>query len=345
MKFGTLLLNNKIYDLDYMKKSELEELLKNNYQYKNNEYMKAKQLCEQNNSNEISSFDENISNEFKTFLDNSSIYVKSEAIIQRALVDKLSYNIIKEKLNNKRNAISASIKKINPKYNSVSNKKGEEIQKEISSLMKRYETVLKELADFFDTKIEQLILKKLELEANLIGSIINDEYLINEEAKRKDDKENDKLLANLSNSVKNIIAKLTKKKEEKVIDVAMISKLQDKEDIEHEHEEKLQNMIEMIKQSRNNNLNKISEFEAEILSIDKEINRLNENKEKAILDAIESSSKEMIIQKNSVSVLGKIKLFFKSKLNSKKAIYEEIIIPLEKSIQNYEENDLESIKR
>ena len=345
MKFETLLLNNKIYDLDYMKQSELEELLKNNEIAKDNEYKKAKDICKQNSIDEINSLNGSVSSDFKAFLENSSIYVKSEAMIQRVLADKLSYNTIKSKINNKRNSISASIKKINPKFNSISNKKGEEVQTEVNKLLKRYETVLTELANFYDTKIEQLILKKLELQANLIGSIINDEYLITEEIKKKEEKENDKLLSSLSNSVKNIIAKLTKKKEEKQIDITMISKLQDKEDIEHEREECLSNKIEVVKNSRTNNLNKISVYEDEILSIDKEINRLNENKEKAILDAIESSSKELIIPKNSVSIFEIIKLFFKAKLNSKKLIYSDIINPLNEAISNFEENELESLKR
>lgn len=344
MKFGTLFLNNKIYDLDYMKKIELENLFESNNHEKSFELSKAKKICKREIDENLQYSIEDIPNEFKAFMDNCSNYAKSEAIIQRALVQKTSYDAIVDKVNFKRNGIRASIKNINAKFNK-SNKKYNEIQSEIDKSIKKYESILYELSDFFDTKIEQLILKKLELEAHLVGSIIKEEYLIEEENNKKDAKENDKLLLALSNSVKNFMNKLTKKKEQKEIDVTLISKLQDKEDLEEEQKDRLNNLVENTINLRKENLEKISNLEKEILSIEKEIKRLNENKEKAIIEAMESSSKDLVLKKSKGNLVEKIRVFFKSRINPAYVIYENIINPMNEYINSYEENVLENIKK
>ena len=337
MKIGTIMLDNKIYDLDYMKKLELEELLEKNNSQKNTKFNDVKLVCKREK-------EENIPIYFKNFIDSIAIFSKSEAIIKRAIIQKTSDDCITDKLNKKRMALNISIVKINPKYDPY-NSKYLEIQNNIESIMKKYENVLRELAIFFDTKIEQLILKKLELEAELIGSIVKDEYFYEEECHKKEEKENDKLLISLSNSVKSFISKLTNKKEQKEIDVTMISKLQDKEELKKEQSDKLNLSLENTIEVKKENLEYIKVLEDEIVSVEKEINRLNSNKENSIMDAMENNCKQLIIQNNNMNFFGKIKLFFKSKLNPNKVIFENIINPMNQYIKEYEGNILENINR
>ncbi len=348
MKFGTLLLQNKVYDLDFMKKSELEDLFYQNNKDKTMEITNAKKICKREIDENLRYNVEDIPNRFKFFMDNSSIYCKSEAIIQRALIQKNSYDIISEKVNQKKNAVNESIKKINSKFNRY-NKKYEEIKDNIDKCLKKYESILYRIADFYDAKIEQLILNKLELEAHLVGSIIKDEYLIEEEIKRKDQKDNDKLLLSLSNSIKNFIKKISNKKEQnkkehKEIDVKMIIKLQDKAELEEEQKNKLNNLVENTINLRKENLEKIDEYEKEIFLIEKEIKRLNENKENSIIEAMESSSKDIEICQKNKKILGKLKIFFKEKLNPSAVIYENIINPMNEYISSLEKNYIENFK-
>jgi len=336
MKIGTIMLDNKIYDLDYMKKIELEELLEKNRNNKTNKFDDVKLVCKREK-------EENIPIYFKNFIDNISIFLKSEAIIKMAIIKKTSNDVITDKVNKKRIALNISIVKINSKYDSC-NSKYLEIQDNIESIMKNYENILKDLANFFDTKIEQLILKKLELEADLVGCLIKDEYFYEEECHKKEEKENDKLLIALSSSVKSFISKLTKKKEQKVIDVTMISKLQDKEELKKEQSDKLNLSLENTHQIKQANLDYITRLEDEIFSIEKEINRLNSNKEKTINDAMENNSKELVIQNNNKKLFSKIKLFFRSKINPNKVIFENVINPMKQYIKDYNDNVLENIK-
>lgn len=344
MKFGTLLLNNRIYDLDYMKKEELENLIDTNEENKKAEFIKAKKICKREMDENFQYVSEDIPIEFKKFLDNSGMYTKSAAIIQRALVQKVSYDAITNKVKAKRNSINASIKAINSKFNKTS-KRFEEVQKEIDNSLKKYEAILYTVADFYDTKIEQLILRKLEIEANLIGTIIKDEYLLEEADTRNNEKENDKLLLSLSNSVKSFITKLTKKKEQKEIDVTMIANLQDKSDLEAEQKDKLKSMVEKTESKRKENSQKILEFEEEILSIEKEIERLNYSKEKTIINAMESEEKSITIIKRNKNFIGRIRNFFVAKFNTANVILDKVIKPFNDCMISYEENIVEDMKK
>ena len=343
MKFGTLLLNNRIYDLDYMKKEELEALVETNLENKKAEIVKAKKICKREMDENLQYVPEDIPIELKKFLDNSGMYVKSDAIIQRALVQKSSYDVINNKIKSKRNSINASIKSINSKFNKNS-KRFDEIQTEINSSLKKYESILYEVADFYDTKIEQLILRKLEIETNLVGTIIKDEYLLEEANTRNNEKENDKLLLSLSSSVKSFISKLTKKKEQKEIDVTMISNWQDKTDLEAEQNDKLKTRIEKTENQRKENSQKILEFEEEILSIEKEIDRLNYSKEKTLVNAMESEEKSITIIKRNRNFIGKIRNFFVAKFNTANVILDKVIKPFNDCMISYEENIVEDMK-
>jgi len=74
------------------------------------------------------------------------------------------------------------------------------------------------------------------------------------------------------------------------------------------------------------------------------LNRLNSNKEKTINDAMENNSKELVIQNNNKKLFSKIKLFFRSKINPNKVIFENVINPMKQYIKDYNDNVLENIK-
>ena len=343
MKFGTIFLNNRIYDLDGMPKNELEALSKMNSENKKFEILKAKKICKREMDQQLKYLAQDIPIEFKKFLTNSESYVKSDAILTRAFIQKCSYDAIKTKAKAKRNSIMASIKNINSKFNE-NNKKYSIVENEINKSLKRYEEILFRISDFYDTKIEQLILRKLEIEANLVGTIIKDEYLHKEIDSRNNAKENDRLLLSLSNSVKSFINKLTKKKEQKEIDVTMIINWQDEADLEREQKDKLAYMVEKTENSRKENFSQITEYEEEILSIEKEIYRLSCSKEKHLIDAMESEEKRISIIKKNKNFIGRIRNFLKARFNTVNVILDKVIKPFNDSMSYYEENCIENMK-
>ena len=166
MKLGSVFINNRILDLDVINKEELEELYNTNNKDKEKEYNNAKKICQRQTSDELDLEPQNISLLFKNFLDTSTNLVKNEALLNSSIVAKNSNDTINEKVNNKIKSLEYSIKRINPKF--VNDKKYSEVQENINKSMAKYEEVLDDLADFFDTTIEQSILKKVELESHLI---------------------------------------------------------------------------------------------------------------------------------------------------------------------------------
>ena len=114
--------------------------------------------------------------------------ISIDAMVNRALTDKITSETINQKVNSQMNAITVGIKNINPKFNE--NSKNYDITKAaILDTLTNYEAALVELSEFYDGKIEQLILRKVELESHLLGSIVKDEYLIKKEEEKKIQKE------------------------------------------------------------------------------------------------------------------------------------------------------------
>ena len=112
----------------------------------------------------------------KNFYNESENRVKTDAMICLAYTDKISTETINEKVNAQMNAIKIGIKEINPKFKEGS--KNYEATKElVTETLAKYEDALIELSEFYDGKIEQLILRKVELESSLLGSLLNEEYL------------------------------------------------------------------------------------------------------------------------------------------------------------------------
>ena len=132
----------------------------------------------------------------KNIYEKTNDEITLDAMANRALAEKITSEIINQKVNSQMSAISVGIRNINPRYTEKS--KNYDITKSaILNSLTNYEAALVELSEFYDKKIEQLILRKVELEASLLGSIIRDEYLYKKENKKLDQKENRQLENNI----------------------------------------------------------------------------------------------------------------------------------------------------
>ena len=270
--------------------------------------------------------------------------IKSNAIVSMAYIDKVSADTISKKVENQLASIKYAINQINSKYNENS-KSFSSTKDEIDKTLSNYEQALKELSEFYDGKIEQLILKKVELEAGLIGSILNDKYLSNKILKKNTQKANDKTKNSLKENIKLAIERIKNRKSAKnQVDIMAVSKLIDSQDVAREIEEKNSIRIEKNIEEKKKNKEYIANTEKEISLITKEIERLNTQKEKAIYDAMESQEKSLSNNIRKPKIFNKITRFFVSKFNTAKVIQNTIINPLNIKIENFRINELANMK-
>lgn len=270
--------------------------------------------------------------------------IQMEAIVNRALTDKISTETINTKVNSKLNAISVEIKNINPKYNENS-KNYDSTKADILDALTNYETALMELSDFYDEKIEQLILKKVELDTQKLGLLMKDEILLEKTEKKVDEKEN--ITSKVSKSVKRIVEKINFKnqnKEKEYIDVSLYNKVQDIADIKQEVNQKMENRVQKAKEDSSKNSNQIQEIDKEIRNIDLEIKKVNEKKQQNLMNAMEMGDKWIAVNLKRPKAFTKIKRFFMSKFNTTKLIHKNVITPLNNLVKEFRETELANVK-
>ena len=271
--------------------------------------------------------------------------VKTNAMVSRAYIDKVSTESINNKVTSQMNSIKTGIYNINPKFKEGS-KNYEETKKLVTETLASYEQALVELGQFFDGKIEQLILRKVELEASLIGSILNDEYLREELVADTDKKDNDRVKLSVKDSIKFVLERFKIKKTEKtnIIDPMEISKLMDKQDIVCEMDEQFSSNIEKRKVAKVRNMEFSKKLEKEISLINSEIERINERKKESISKAMEVGGTEMVANIRRPRVIKRITTFFASRFNTAKVVETTIINPLITRIENFKSNELSGMK-
>ena len=271
--------------------------------------------------------------------------VKTNAMVSRAYIDKVSTETINNKVTAQMNSIKTGIYNINPKFKEGS-KNYEETKKLVTETLASYEQALVELSQFFDGKIEQLILRKVELEASLIGTILNDEYLREELVSDTDKKENDKAKISVKDSIKSVLERFRQKKTEKAnaIDPMEISKLMDKQDIVCEMDEQFSSNIEKRKDAKAKNTEFSKKVEKEISLINSEIERINERKKESISKAMEVGGTDMVTTIRRPRVIKRITTFFASRFNTAKVVETTIINPLITRIENFKSNELSGMK-
>ena len=271
--------------------------------------------------------------------------VKTNAMVSRAYIDKVSTESINNKVTSQMNSIKTGIYNINPKFKEGS-KNYEETKKLVTETLASYEQALVELGQFFDGKIEQLILRKVELEASLIGSILNDEYLREELVADTDKKDNDRVKLSVKDSIKSVLERFKIKKTEKtnIVDPMEISKLMDKQDIVCEMDEQFSSNIEKRKVAKVRNMEFSKKLEKEISLINSEIERINERKKESISKAMEVGGTEMVANIRRPRVIKRITTFFASRFNTAKVVETTIINPLITRIENFKSNELSGMK-
>ena len=266
-----------------------------------------------------------------------------DAVVNRALTEKITSETINQKVNAQMNAISVGIRNINKNYNE--NSKNYDITKAaILDSLTRYEAALVELSEFYDTKIEQLIFRKTELESHLLGTIMRNRYLYELENKRRMQKDNEKLKSKISTSFKGMIDKFSKKKQQNIADISLINKAADVADIETEIENQFDEQVERIKNERIKNKEKIQKIEKEIRAINSEIKRINDRKKENILQAMEVGDKWIATTIKKPRTFTKITRFFSSKFNTPKLINKIILDPLNQRIEDFITNELANVK-
>lgn len=287
--------------------------------------------------------EQSVAIELKKMYDESEEQITANAIISRAFADRISVDSINQKVEAQMNAISAGIHGINPKFNEGS-KSYDSVRQSIVETMANYESNLIELSRFYDTKIEQLILRKAELEAILSGVILNDEYLYQKEQQRISQKENDKVRTKISEGIKKVIERIKGKSESKQIDPRLLSSMQDNKDVEMELTQKMEQNVEKTRNDSKDNKERLEKVEKEIRLINEEIKRLNKLKKDALYNAMEVGDKSIDINVKKPRVFNRITRFFVSRFNTPKVIAQTIIEPLNQRIESFRNNELLSMK-
>ena len=280
----------------------------------------------------------------KKLYDESENKVEANAMVSRAYADRISKETIKEKVDAQMNAIKTGIKEINPKFKEGS-KNYDVIKAMVSETMSDYEQALKELSDFYDGKIEQLILRKVELEAGYVGSILNEEYLKDMIIERKNNQENDGLRHKVAENIMKVYEQIrADRHDKKEIDTRNIVRMVDERELEAEVVEELAKKVIKTESAKDDNEEFLSKTEKEISLIDSEIDRLNEQKKKAIYDAMEVGNRAISKNISKPKMFTKLTRFFVSRFNAPKIIQASIIAPLRNRIDNFVSNDLSNMK-
>lgn len=279
----------------------------------------------------------------KNFYNESENRVKTDAMICLAYTDKISTETINEKVNAQMNAIKIGIKEINPKFKEGS--KNYEATKElVTETLAKYEDALIELSEFYDGKIEQLILRKVELESSLLGSLLNEEYLRQNHEFKTKQKESDKVRKSVRDNIKSVFEKLKTRKKENNFDPRLMAQLMDGQEAEHEIDDQITKGLEKSNEDQKVNKEFIEKAEKEISLIKAEIERINERKRQSIFDAMEVGDKALVTSIKKPKVFKKITRFFVARFNTAKVVQSTIIDPLNLRIESFKVNELASMK-
>lgn len=174
MELGTVVYQNEIYNLDYMTSGEISALFN---------------LVEQSTKEE-----------------NCVLSAKLRSVY----ANRLSQEIVHQKVGNQVNSMKASILSINPKFQEKS-KNYDKVNEEMLQELEEFEKVLRRFADIFDDKMQVLIYQKLELELKLLVAM-NQENASQTEKKSffkkrktvKNKQENDKIATDIEKLKKQI---------------------------------------------------------------------------------------------------------------------------------------------
>ncbi len=339
MKLGTISYEEKIYNLEYLSSEEINDLLKKVVTNRKTDFENVKKILS-NDGEEKNN--ENKANLFQSFIKHSNENIKVEAVVERALADKITSENVNQKVKNQVNSIKYGIKKINSKF--TENSKNYDIVKEqILDCITRYEDTLRKIGDFFDGKIEQLIVRKLELQTDLIGLYSRQQYLANLKNAKNKERNSEKIKNIFTMGIKKAIDRIKERRLKEAIDVKDIIALQDKTEIEQERQDNMENYFENVENEDKNNKQLIEKVNKEIYLTTTEIQRLNDRKKNLINDAMEEEEKWLVTKIKKPKTFERITRFFSSRINTPKLIKKSILDPLNARIDEFMENELSRI--
>lgn len=280
----------------------------------------------------------------RRFFDTTTNNIEISALVNRALADKISTETISKKVNNQLNSIYVQMSRINPKFNE-SSKNYKTIKQEILDVLTDYELALTELGDHYDVQLEELILRKVELEANLVGKVFREENLKKIENDKVKFKNKDTLKSGFAEKAKKIIEQASANKQpNSLINLDDIRRLQDLSDLENEQASQLDKKISKLQEKDKTNQSEIVEIENEIKKISKQIDQINEKKKLELEEAMETREKWISITLRKPSVWKRTKSFFSNKFSAAKVISKTIIAPLKIKVREFRVNELERLK-
>ena len=286
--------------------------------------------------------EKNVNFALKEFYDTATNNIQTSALVNRALADKISTETINQKVNNQLNSIYFSMNKINPKFNENSKNYGI-VKQDILDVLTDYEGALTEFSDYYDLKLEKLILKKVELESNLVGKVFREEKLKENEKPKFRLKSKDYLKMSFPEKAKDIALKVSMKKENNSFNC--------EENVDKPKESNLEKNKKLNKRSlkikRNNsgtNQKEIAGIEKEIRMISKEISETNEKKRLELEKAMETRDKWISVTLKKPSVWSRTKSFFSNRFNTAKVVSKTVITPLRLRVKEFRNNELEGLK-
>ena len=335
MKLGTVSYEGKIYNLDNIKIEEVKTIMDKMESSKNQLIKSIEKAIGKSGSDAYSTL-------MKTFSEAESA-IKSSALVTRAYYSRTSGNTINEKVDHEMNAIKTSIQEFYPRFKDGS-KNYEKIKYLVSTSMIDYEKNLAELGHFYDIKIDNLILDKVETESCLCYSILSKRYF-NDRAKIRDNlKNNDRAKFSVRETMVGFIDKFSRKKEEKQsIDPMMMNKLMDSQDIVNDFNSFNDHEYNRIIEDARANEEDIAIFTKKVKEIDEKIIKLNDEKKVKIIDAMEDGGKDVSVVIKKPKTFSKITKFFAIRFNLLGYIQNSVISKLNDRVRRYREEVLSNI--
>ena len=244
--------------------------------------------------------------------------IKLTAILNRVYELKMSNEIVNMKVKNQLNAINFSINQINPKFTDKSKNYGK-ISNSIMVTIVEYEKILKRLCDLYDKKLDELILKKVEIETKIFCQEFRQNLSNDDKVSIKK-----KIVKSVNSAVERIKGKI---KKNKIVDVGLINKLQDGQDIAKEI-------------SNTNNLTQdIIMLNEELFDINNKIQELSKEKENKLINALEYGEKSLSTDIKKPRAFKKITKFFANRFNTYNVIMRTVISPINQRIENFQDNE------
>ena len=328
MKLGTISYDEKIHNLEYMNLDEIEDFLKKIIDERKQSFNSGKKLIEEK---------KDVALLFKKFINDANEKIIVEAAVERAFTDKTTTETVNHKVNSQVNVLNFGIRRINSKFTEKS-KNYDIVKEQILDSITKYESVLNQMAEFYDSKIEQLIVRKLELQTNLVGKIARQKYLINKQKLNNKVKENATIKNLLKTGLKKAIEKIKIKRQKEEIEP------KDKKSYEKEQIIKKANTAEQLDKKIKENKEQIDKINKEIYLTTSEIKILNDRKKQALYNAMETEDKWLVTKIKRPKTFERITRFFSSRINTPKVIKKTLIDPFNEKIQIFIDEELSSIK-